>query len=139
MNTLVKIGSVLYCCGLAACASQPLGSPGPPPVTLTWASAANDAELKSITYNVYAVPGAGPIPTIQTKSAFCGVTTFATGSPLNSQPIVGTTYSTSLAAGRWTFAVEAVSSDGCRSPLSSPVTVSVPIQGDSPTNGAPQP
>ena len=131
MNTLVKVWTVLCCCGLAACAYKPLGSPSPQTVTLSWA-AANDAGTKPITYNVYAVPGTEPIPTMRSEA--CGVTTVAKGLPLNGEPIVATTYSTSLAAGLWTFAVEAVSSDGCRSALSSPVTVTVPIQGDSPTN-----
>ncbi len=126
MNTLAKMWVVLWCCGLAACAYKPLGSPTPQPVTLSWA-AENDAGTKPITYNVYAVPGAGPIPTMRAES--CGVTTVAKGRPLNSEPIVGTTYSTSVSEGLWTFAVEAVSSDGCRSALSSPVTVTVPIQG----------
>jgi len=68
------------------------------------------------------------------RSESCGGTTVATGRPLNSEPIAATTYSTSVAQGLWTFAVEAVSSDGCRSALSSPVTVTVPIQGDASTN-----
>ena len=131
MNTLVNIGVVLWCCGLAACAYQPLGSPSPHPVTLSW-EAESDAGTKPITYNVYAVPGAGPIPTKQSES--CGVTTVVKGRPLNSEPIVATTFSTSVAAGLWTFAVEAVSSDGCRSALSSPATVTVPVQRDSPSN-----
>jgi hypothetical protein len=126
LNTLVKMWTVLCCCGLAGCAYQPLGSPSPQPVTLSWA-AANEVGTTPITYNVYAVPGTGPIPTMQAES--CGVTTVAKGRPLNSEPIVGTTYRMSLAAGRWTFAVEAVAPDGCRSALSSPVTVTVPIQG----------
>jgi hypothetical protein len=128
---LVKMWTVLCCCGLAGCAYKPLGSPSPQPVTLSWA-AENDTGTKPITYNVYAVPGAGPIPTMRSES--CGVTTVAKGRPLNSEPIVGTIYSTSLAVGLWTFAVEAVSSDGCRSALSSPVTVTVLTRGDPSTN-----
>jgi hypothetical protein len=131
MNTLAKMWVVLWCCGIAGCAHQPLGSPSPQPVTLSWA-AEDAAGTKPITYNVYAVPGSGPIPTMPSES--CGVTTIAKGRPLNSEPIVGTTYRTSLAAGLWTFAVEAVASDGCRSALSSTVTVTVPTRGDSSTN-----
>jgi hypothetical protein len=136
INTLLKVSVVLWCCGVAGCAYKSLGSPSPQPVTLSWAAVDTNDDRKKmpspITYNVYGVPGAGPILTMQSKS--CGVTTVAKGRPLNSEPIVGTTYSTSLAPGLWTFAVEAVSSDGCRSALSSLVTVTVPVQGDSPTN-----
>jgi hypothetical protein len=122
---------VLWFCGLVGCAYKSLGSPSPQPVTLNWETA-NEAATKPITYNIYAVPGAGPIPTMQSKS--CGVTPVAKGRPLNSEPIAATTYSTSVTEGLWTFAVEAVSSDGCRSALSSPVTVTVPTRGDSSTN-----
>ncbi len=115
---------VLWCCGLAGCAYKPLGTPSPQPVTLSW-EAANDTGTKPVTYNVFAVPGTRPIPTM--RSDACGVATVAKGPPLNSEPIVGTMYHTSLAAGLWTVAVEAVAPDGCRSALSSPVTVTVPI------------
>jgi hypothetical protein len=131
VNTLLKVWTVVGCCGLAACVYKPQGSPSPRPVTLTWA-AATDAGTKPITYNVYAVPGAGPIPTEPPKA--CGVTPVAKSRPLNSEPIAATTYSTSVAEGLWTFAVEAVSPDGCRSPLSSSITVTVPIPGDSSAN-----
>ncbi len=130
MNILAKMGVVLWCCGLAACAYRPMGSPSPQPVTLSWA--ANEAGTKPVTYNVYAVPGPGPILTMPSES--CGVITVAKGRPLNSEPIAATTYSTSLAVGLWTFAVEAVSSNGCRSGLSSPVTVTVPTRGASSPN-----
>jgi hypothetical protein len=130
VTTLLKIWTVLCCCGLAACAYKSLGSPSPQPVTLSWA--ADHAGTRPVTYNVYAVPGAGPIPTMRSEA--CGGTTVAKGPPLNSEPIAATTYSTSVAEGMWTFAVEAVSSDGCRSPLSSPITVTVPVPGDSSAN-----
>jgi len=132
VNTFFRIWAVLWCCGLAACVYKPSGSPSPHPVTLSWAAEGDAAGTKPITYNVYAVQGAGPIPTEPSKA--CGAATVATGRPLNSEPIAATTYSTSVAQGLWTFAVEAVSSDGCRSALSSPVTVTVPIQGDASTN-----
>jgi hypothetical protein len=126
MNRLITIGIGLCCGGLAACAYQPFGNRPDRPVTLSWAAASSDnTASESFTYNVYAVPGAGPIPTEVSKA--CGVTSVAKGRPLNSEPIVGTTYQTSLAEGLWTFAVEAVSSNGCRSTLSSPVTITVPI------------
>jgi hypothetical protein len=84
--------TVLCCCGLAACAYKTLGSLSAQPVTLSWAAAdaAGTSGSKRITYNVYAVQGAGPIPTEPSKS--CGVTPVAKGRPLNSEPIVGTTY-----------------------------------------------
>ena len=125
---------VLCCGGLAACAYKPLVSAPSHPVTLSWAAADDTASSgsKPVTYNVYAVPGAGPIPTVQSRS--CGVTTVAKGRPLNSEPIAATTYSTSVAEGTWTFAVEAVSADGCRSALSSPVTITVPVQRESSTD-----
>ncbi len=137
MNALAKMLIVLGFCGLAACAHRPLGTPSPHAVTLSWSPVATNDVGRSvsepITYNVYASPGAGPIPTKVSRS--CGVTTVAEGPPLNSEPIAATTYSTSVAAGLWTFAVEAVSSDGCRSALSSPVTITVPVRDDSATNG----
>jgi hypothetical protein len=103
-------------------------------VTFNWAAAddAGTSGSKPIAYNVYAVAGAGPIPTEPSKS--CGVTPVAKGRPLNREPIAATTYSTSVAEGLWTFAVEAVSADGCRSALSSPITVTVPIPGESSAN-----
>ncbi len=85
-----------------------------------------------MTYNVYGVPGAGPIPTMRSES--CGVATVPEIRPLNRAPIVATTYSASMAAGLWTFAIEAVSSDGCRSALSSSITVTVPVGPTSSTN-----
>lgn len=135
MNTFVKMWIVLWCCGLAGCAYKAMGSPSPQPVTLSWAEVSDAGTRGSIpiTYNVYAVRGAGPIPTEPPKSKSCGITPVAKGRPLNSEPITATTYSVSVAAGVWTFAVEAVSSDGCRSALSSAVTVTVPIRGDSST------
>lgn len=126
MNRLITIGIGLCYGGLATCAYQPFGTRPDRPVTLSWAAASLDETTsESVRYNVYAVPGAGPIPTEVSNA--CGVTSVAKGRPLNSEPIVGTTYQTNLAEGLWTFAVEAVSSNGCRSALSSPVTISVPI------------
>jgi len=138
VKPFLKIWMVLWCCGLAGCAYKSLGSPSPQPVTLTWDAAdAGPNGSKPIRYNVYAVPGAGPIPTEPSKS--CGAMPVAKGRPLNSEPITATTYITSVAEGLWTFAVEAVSSDGCRSALSSPITVTVPIPGDSSTGARLEP
>jgi len=123
---------VLGLCGLEACAHGPLGPPYPTvaaPV-LNWAAVTTGAG--PITYNVYAVPGVGPIPTA--PSGPCGVAKVAEGPPLNPEPITATTFTASVADGVWTFAVEAVAANGCRSGLSSPVTVTVLNQGGSPTN-----
>lgn len=128
MNTFVRIVTVLCCCGISACAYKSQGGPSLQPVTLNWAAAETDDDGKKLSkpvrYNIYGVPGAGPIPT--EESRVCGVTQVAKGRPLNSTPIGATTYSAGVAAGLWTFAVEAVSPEGCRSALSSSVTVTVP-------------
>lgn len=131
IHTLLTMATVSGCLGLAACAYQPVASPPSQPVTLSWA-ASDDARTQPITYNVYAVPGAGPIPTM--RSDACGMATLANLRPLNRVPINATTYSTGVAAGLWTFAIEAVSSDGCRSALSPSITVTVPSGPNSSTN-----
>jgi len=124
--------------GLAACTHKAPGNATLHPVTLSWEAAEGGRSgSRPTTYNVYAVQGAGPIPTEASKS--CGDSQVAKGRPVNSDPITVTTYRTTVAEGLWTFAVEAVSSDGCRSALSSLVTVRVPIPHDSPADATAEP
>jgi hypothetical protein len=129
MNTLVKLSLVVWYCGMAACVYKVQGGPSPQPVTLHWEAVDMSGDgkkpSKPVTYNIYAIPGAGPIPTEVSRT--CGATEVAKGGPLNSEPIAATTYSASVAEGLRTFAVEAVSPEGCRSALSAPVTVTVPV------------
>lgn len=102
--------------------------PGVDP-TLTWdvvTTACDGSTLTGVKYNVYAVSGAGPIPTTDSSNdPPCGVVKLASGSPLNATLIAGPPYQAVVANGVWTFAVEAVGSDGSRSGLSNQVTVTV--------------
>jgi hypothetical protein len=125
---------VLSCCWLAACMYKQWGAPESHPVMLTWeAVTVKEADpVRPVTYNIYAVPGAGPIPTEVSNA--CGATLVAKGRPLNSEPIHATSYGTNVMPGMWTFAVEAVSANGCRSEPSSHMTVTIPIRKDSSTS-----
>jgi hypothetical protein len=138
METYGKISTVLALCGLAACAHTPLGSSdqGVTSPVLNWAAVTTNetgGHLSGpVTYNVYAVQGTGPIPT--TPSGSCDVTEVAKGPPLNTEPIATTTYTANVPDGVWTFAVEAISPTGCRSGLSSSVTITVLNRGGSLTS-----
>lgn len=100
--------------------------------TLTWDAATKDCsgelipDTTPVRYNVHAISGPGPIPTAPSPpSVPCGVVGLATGAPLNAAPLTATTFHAIVPNGLWTFAVEAVLSDGARSGLSNSVTVTV--------------
>jgi len=79
-----------------------------------------------ITYNVYAIVGNGPIPTIDSPDEQpCGIVQLANYPRLNTAPITTNTYQALVPDGIWTFAVEAVSPNGARSGLSNQITVTV--------------
>lgn len=89
----------------------------------------------TVTYNVYAVAGPGPIPTALSPDASpCGPVALATGTPLNAAPLTGTAFTAAVADGVWTFGVEAVLATGARSGLSAAVTRNVLNRGMSPAN-----
>lgn len=86
-------------------------------------------------YNVYAVSGPGPVPTVASaRSEPCGVVQLATGTPLNTAPITSTTYHAIVPNGVWTFAIESVLADGTRSQLSAGITLTVLNRGGAPVN-----
>lgn len=117
-------------------------TPGKPLVDphLSWSAPAANCDGTPITgtlsYNVYAVQGPGPIPTTPTPNEVpCGVLQLASGVPLNTAPIIaGTTFQADVISGVWTFAVEAVDASGGRSELSAPVTVTVMGHPSKPTS-----
>lgn len=125
-------------CLLFVCAIVLVGcthsNPNPPEVgvdpLLTWGVVNTDCSGTTITgvrYNVYAVQGTGPVPTVPSANeAPCGVVQLASGTPLNSTPITsGTSFQAIVPNGVWSFAIEAVASDGVRGEISNSVTKTV--------------
>ena len=122
--------------GLIGCSSFP-DSGGDQPVVdpiVTWSAVTKDCTgatfTGTVTYNVYAVSGQGPVPVVSEGSGEipCGVVSVADRTkvqPLNSTPITALTYRAMVADGVWTFAVETLGPNGAPSALSSQVTKSV--------------
>jgi hypothetical protein len=107
--------------------------------SLTWDAVTTDctgAAITGVKYNVYAVSGPGPIPTIASADEVpCGIIQLASGVPLNATPIaIGTSYQATVANGVWTFAVEALDASGNRSALSNQVTKTVQGRPGKPAN-----
>ena len=106
------------------------------PVTI---DCAGNAEMSlPLTYNVFVVDGAGPIPTIPSGSdeVPCGIVQLADLAqvqPLNQTPLAAPPYFAIVTAGIKTFAVEAVDAASHRSALSAQVTKNV-----KPRPGVPQ-
>ncbi len=122
---------------LAACASVPTTpSTGVDPV-LAWDAVTTNCIGEPITgvrYNVYAVSGAGPVPsTPSPASEPCGVVQVPSGTPLTSSPLTATTYNAIVPDGQWTFAVAAVLPSGATGGLSNNLTVQVLNRAASPT------
>jgi hypothetical protein len=92
--------------------------------------------MDTLTYNVYAVSGPGPVPTSPSADESpCGIRQIASGTPLNAVPVsIGTSFNAVVSNGVWTFAVEAVGSDGERSELSNNVTKVVKGRPGKPVN-----
>lgn len=90
--------------------------------TLTWTAVTTNClglPLSGILYNVYVVPGPGPMPQITTPPTEipCGSRQLIDATlvvPVNSLPLSVTTYQVVLGEGQWTAAVESVSSTGSR-------------------------
>src|SRR3990172_11961672 len=110
-------------------AEQPVVDP-----TVTWSAVTKDCTGATLTgtvsYNVYAVSGQGPVPVVSEGSGElpCGVVSVADRTkvqPLNSAPITAISYKAMVADGVWTFAVETLGSNGAPSALSAQVTKSV--------------
>lgn len=104
------------------------GEDGTDPV-LTWDAVITNCigePISGVRYNVYAVSGAGSIPTIPSADTEpCGVVQLASIAPMNSTPLTATTYNAVVPDGVWTFAVDAVNASGNRGGLSNQVTVTV--------------
>lgn len=138
----------------AACSMTPTPVPTPVGVDpiINWDPVAvncNGEAITGVRYNVYGVPGPGPIPAVTSPAPPppsipleqpCGPVRLATGTPLNAAPLTATTFNAIVPDGVWTFAVETVLSTGARGGLSEAVTVTVHNRGGVPTNvrvGAP--
>ena len=124
---LKRISCIFLVISLSGCAGHKVIGTDP---LITWDSVITDCTgailSDPVTYNVYGVPGPGPIPTSQSiDTSPCGVINLATGSPLNSTPITGTSYHAVVPDGLWTFGVEAIGMNGGRSGLSGQATKAV--------------
>ena len=102
--------------------------------TVTWSAVTKDcmgaALIGTVSYNVYAVSGQGPVPVVSEGSGEipCGVVSVADRAkvqPLNPTPTTAITYRAMVADGVWTFAVETLGPNGAPSALSAQVTKSV--------------
>lgn len=81
--------------------------------------------ITGVKYNVYAINGSGPIPIILSMDEEpCGIVQLAAIAPLNSTPIVETTYNAIVSNGVWTFAVDA-EVGGIHGGISNQITVTV--------------
>src|SRR3990172_5095053 len=115
--------------GLIGCSSFP-DSGGDQPVVdpiVSWSAVTKDCTgatfTGTVTYNVYAVSGQGPVPVVSEGSGEipCGVVSVADRTkvqPLNSAPITALTYRAMVSDGVWTFAVETLGPNGAPSALS---------------------
>lgn len=132
---LILIALFWACWGCAHISIQPMAEVGIDP-TLTWDAATTDCTGAALsgtpTYNVYIIPGPGPMPTIQTANEVpCGSVTLidiSLVSRVNASPITVLTYGTTLAEGTYTAAVETVTSTGTRGGFDS-LTFSVTLRG----------
>ncbi len=134
-NALIALFFIFLLC---SCASTKLSATDP---HLSWTAPTVSCDGTALVggplrYNVYAISGNGPIPTIATPLQVpCGVLQLASGTPLNSSPVTsGTVFDAIVTDGTWTFAVEAVSPSGSRSELSNQVTVLVQGHPGKPVN-----
>jgi len=109
-------------------------TPTPLPVdpTLRWTEVTTDCEglaLSGVTYNLYVVPGPGPVPTVASADELpCGVVQIIDHtlvSPINQAPLSTTSYQVLLADGEHTAAVEALNSVGSASAASNQKTFTV--------------
>lgn len=134
------IGLAVLLALLIGCSGLPSPTPGPVGVdpVLDWDPVTKNCIGEPVTvasYNVYAVSGPGPVPTVASaRSEPCGVVQLATGTPLNTAPITSTTYHAIVPNGVWTFAIESVLADGTRSQLSAGITLTVLNRGGAPVN-----
>lgn len=107
---------------LAACAVPGLPPLGEDP-TLSWTpvTLTCDGNPITVTYNLYAVAGPGPMPTIKEGAGTVPCGEFdkidtAQALKLNATPIAGPPMKVTVPAeGQWTFCVEAVKASGLRS------------------------
>lgn len=94
--------------------------------TLTWTAPTTDCTgvpfSGTVTYNVYHITGAGPIPTVPISTIPCGTINQVDVTKVtkdNTTPITGTSFNVILGNGTYTAAVEAVDSAGNRAGFTS--------------------
>lgn len=132
------VGLLVALLAAACAANRPTPTPvGVDPI-LTWDLVTTNCQgdpITGVTYNVYAVSGAGPVPSAPSPDESpCGVIALATGTPLNAQPIAAPPYHAIVPDGVWTFAVEAVAPGGTRGALSASFTRTVKNRPGAATN-----
>ena len=97
-----------------SCSSLPTDPGGVLDPTFNWDPVTTnclDQPLTNVQYNLYIIPGPGPVPTITITDIPCGDTILVDNTqhqPVNPTPITGTTFQIDLPPGQYTGVVEAV-------------------------------